>query len=54
MKSFFGGLLEAPLKARVPIQLRVAILFYHRGERSGLASFIGDQSLVPEYLDLTE
>lgn len=45
VKSFFGGLLEAPLKAQVPIQ-PVAMLFYHRGERSGLAAFIGEQSLV--------
>jgi 1-acyl-sn-glycerol-3-phosphate acyltransferase len=45
VKSFFGGLLDAPLKAQVPIQ-PVAILLYYKGERSGYPSFIGDQTLV--------
>ncbi|MDO5666969.1 MAG: lysophospholipid acyltransferase family protein [Alcaligenaceae bacterium] len=45
VKSFFGGLLDAPLKAKVPIQ-PVAILFYFKGERSGYPSFIGDETLV--------
>ncbi|WP_432785451.1 hypothetical protein AAEX37_02291 [Oligella sp. MSHR50489EDL] len=45
VKSFFGGLLEAPLKAQVPIQ-PVAILLYFKGERSGYPSFIGDETLV--------
>lgn len=43
--SFFGGLLDAPLKAQVPIQ-PVAILLYYKGERSGYPSFIGDETLV--------
>ena len=45
VKSFFGGLLEAPLKAQIPIQ-PVAILLYHKGQRSSFASFIGDETLV--------
>ena len=45
VKSFFGGLLEAPLKSQVPIQ-PVAILFYHKGQRSSFASFIGEETLV--------
>lgn len=45
VKSFFGGLLDAPLKAQVPIQ-PVAILLYFKGERSGYPSFIGDETLV--------
>lgn len=45
VKNFFGGLLEAPLKAQIPIQ-PVAILFYHQGQRSPFASFIGDETLV--------
>lgn len=45
VKSFFGGLLEAPLKAQVPIQ-PVAILLYFKGERSGYPSFIDDETLV--------
>lgn len=45
VKNFFGGLLEAPLKASVPIQ-PVAILLYFKGERSAYPSFIGDETLV--------
>ena len=45
VKSFFGGLLDAPLKAQVPLQ-PVAILLYFKGERSGYPSFIGDETLV--------
>lgn len=45
VKSFFGGLLEAPLKAQIPIQ-PVAILLYHKGQRSSFSSFIGDETLV--------
>ena len=45
VKSFFGGLLEAPLKAQIPIQ-PVAILLYHKDQRSSFASFIGDETLV--------
>ena len=45
VKNFFGGLLETPLKAQIPIQ-PVAVLFYHKGQRSSFASFIGDETLV--------
>lgn len=45
VKGFFAGLFEAPLRAGVPIQ-PVALLLYYRGERSGLAAYIGEQSLV--------
>lgn len=45
VKNFFGGLLEAPLKAQVPIQ-PVAILLYYQGKRSSYSSFIGDETLV--------
>lgn len=45
VKNFFGGLLEAPLKAQIPIQ-PVAFLLYFKGQRSGYPSFIGDETLV--------
>jgi len=42
---FHASLFEAAIRAQVDIQ-PVALRFYHRGARSDVAAFIGDQTLV--------